>query len=98
PCDRQPFPPRRSSDLAIRPYDICVRYAGDEFVVVLSGCGAEEAEQKRRSLQTAVESCPFEVQPGRMMWLGVRERRFCSASSAPQDRKSTRLNSSHEWI
>ena len=32
---------------AIRPYDICVRYAGDEFIVVLSGCGADEAEQKR---------------------------------------------------
>ena len=32
----------------IRPYDICVRYAGDEFVVVLAGCGADEAERKRR--------------------------------------------------
>jgi GGDEF domain-containing protein len=31
----------------IRPYDICVRYAGDEFVVVLSGCGPDEAEHKR---------------------------------------------------
>ena len=31
---------------AIRPYDICVRYAGDEFIVVLSGCGADEAEQQ----------------------------------------------------
>jgi GGDEF domain-containing protein len=31
---------------AIRPYDICVRYAGDEFIVVLSGCGADEAGKK----------------------------------------------------
>ena len=36
---------------AIRPYDICVRYAGDEFIVVLSGCGADEAEHKRQELQ-----------------------------------------------
>ena len=35
---------------AIRPYDICVRYAGDEFIVVLSGCNADEArEQARRA-------------------------------------------------
>jgi diguanylate cyclase (GGDEF)-like protein/putative nucleotidyltransferase with HDIG domain len=54
----------------IRPYDICVRYAGDEFVVVLSGCGADEAEQKQRELQRAIEEIPFEVRPGRMVRLG----------------------------
>jgi diguanylate cyclase (GGDEF)-like protein len=47
---------------AIRPYDICVRYAGDEFIVVISGCSREEAETKRRELQQAVDSIRLEVQ------------------------------------
>jgi diguanylate cyclase (GGDEF)-like protein len=50
---------------AIRPYDICVRYAGDEFIVVISGCSREEAESKRRELQLAVDSIQLEVQPNR---------------------------------
>jgi diguanylate cyclase (GGDEF)-like protein/putative nucleotidyltransferase with HDIG domain len=56
---------------AIRPYDICVRYAGDEFIVVLSGCGADEAERKRLELQTAIDEVAFEAQPGRPLRLGM---------------------------
>jgi diguanylate cyclase (GGDEF)-like protein/putative nucleotidyltransferase with HDIG domain len=48
----------------IRPYDVCVRYAGDEFIVVLAGCGWDEAESKRLELQAAVRSLVFEARPG----------------------------------
>jgi len=46
---------------AIRPYDICVRYGGDEFIVLLSECGADQAEAKRIELQRAVDTLPFSV-------------------------------------
>jgi len=56
---------------AIRPYDVCVRYAGDEFIVVLAGCGADEAERKRLELQRAVDLLQFEARPGRMLPLAM---------------------------
>jgi diguanylate cyclase (GGDEF)-like protein/putative nucleotidyltransferase with HDIG domain len=55
----------------IRPYDICVRYAGDEFIVVMSGCGSEEAEQKREELQRSIDAVFFEARPGKRIRLGV---------------------------
>ena len=56
---------------AIRPYDICVRYAGDEFIVVLSGCGADEAEAKRQELQKGIDEVYFEARPGKRLPLGI---------------------------
>ena len=55
----------------IRPYDICVRYAGDEFIVVLAGCGLEEAENKRKELQQAIGDTFFEVRPGSTIPLSI---------------------------
>ncbi len=56
---------------AIRPYDICIRYAGDEFIIVLSGCGVAEVEHKRQELQRGIEDIFFEARPGRRVHLGM---------------------------
>jgi diguanylate cyclase (GGDEF)-like protein len=69
---------------AIRPYDICIRYAGDEFIVVLSGCGAEEAERKRTELQHAVDNMPFEPRAGTPLQVRVS----IGASVFPHDGNS----------
>ncbi len=65
----------------IRPYDVCVRYAGDEFIVVLAGCGRDEAELKRAELQRAVDAIVFEAAPGKFVPLSLS----AGAAVFPQD-------------
>ena len=65
----------------IRPYDICVRYAGDEFIVVLAGCGREEADSKRMELQQAVNGLAFEARPNLPLSLSIS----AGAAVFPQD-------------
>jgi diguanylate cyclase (GGDEF)-like protein/putative nucleotidyltransferase with HDIG domain len=55
----------------VRPYDICIRYAGDEFVVGLLGGGSEEAQAKLAQLQQAVSDTIFEVRPGQRLRLSI---------------------------
>jgi diguanylate cyclase (GGDEF)-like protein len=41
---------------AVRPFDVCARFGGDEFLLVLPDCGAEAAVRRRESLQDAVNA------------------------------------------
>jgi diguanylate cyclase (GGDEF)-like protein/putative nucleotidyltransferase with HDIG domain len=54
-----------------RTYDVCVRYGGDEFVVLLASSGRAEAEQQRRRLQEAVSAIQFETASGELVSLNV---------------------------
>jgi diguanylate cyclase (GGDEF)-like protein/putative nucleotidyltransferase with HDIG domain len=48
----------------IRQLDFCARYAGDEFVVVLSPCTRREADWRAGEIQRAIESMQVSPKPG----------------------------------
>jgi diguanylate cyclase (GGDEF)-like protein/putative nucleotidyltransferase with HDIG domain len=48
----------------VRQNDLCARFAGDEFIVVLWDCSLENQARRVSDLQTAVGARPFEPRPG----------------------------------
>jgi diguanylate cyclase (GGDEF)-like protein/putative nucleotidyltransferase with HDIG domain len=55
----------------LRSYDLCVRYAGDEFIIVLADCSREAADAKRRELQQRVSEIEIEVRAGKKITLAA---------------------------
>ncbi len=56
---------------ALRPYDLCVRFAGDEFIVVISDCARDAAELKRTELQERIAAIEIDVRPGQRIPLSA---------------------------
>ena len=44
---------------ATRPYDATGRYGGEEFLVILPGCGREQTEHSAERIRSAIGSAPF---------------------------------------
>jgi diguanylate cyclase (GGDEF)-like protein/putative nucleotidyltransferase with HDIG domain len=55
----------------VRQNDLCARFAGDEFVVVLWDCNPEHEARRVLELQSAVAAHPFEPRPGVRVSLSI---------------------------
>jgi diguanylate cyclase (GGDEF)-like protein len=56
---------------SIRAHDMCARYAGDEFLIVLTECDAVEAERKSRFIQWSVAAADLRVRTSLCVPLAV---------------------------
>jgi diguanylate cyclase (GGDEF)-like protein len=55
----------------VRQSDLCARFAGDEFVVVLWGCSREHQANRVADVQSAVSAYPFEPRQGVRVALSI---------------------------
>ncbi len=55
----------------VRQNDLCARFAGDEFVVVMWDCSPEHEARRMLELQNAVGAHPFEPRPGVRVSLSI---------------------------
>jgi len=55
----------------VRESDLCARFAGDEFIVVLWDCSPENEARRVADVQNAVSAYPFEPRPGVRVALSI---------------------------
>ena len=56
---------------SVRQNDLCARFAGDEFVVLMWDCSHEHEAHRLVELQNAVAAYPFEPRPGVRVSLSI---------------------------
>ena len=65
----------------VRQNDLCARFAGDEFIVVLWDCSPENEARRVADVQSAVSAYPFEPRPGVRVSLSIS----AGAARFPED-------------
>ena len=65
----------------VRETDLCARFAGDEFIVVLWDCSPEHEAIRVSAVQNAVSAYPFEPRPGVRVSLSIS----AGAARFPED-------------
>src|SRR5690606_41026306 len=87
------FPTRRSSDLHVRDtsYPQCARFQRETVLQSSQSTWRSHPSHSSQLLSIAYISLPFHEEP-------LKENHSPKFAHAPQDRKSTRLNSSHVKI
>lgn len=68
----------------LRPYDFCARYAGDEFVVILPGCTAEQATERAEAIASTIAASPLTLANGEKSPISVS----LGVAAFPADGKS----------
>jgi len=58
------FEAARRMNQCIRPYDAACRYGGEEFLMILPGCGIAGAANRAQDIRTAIAQHPFQIPEG----------------------------------
>lgn len=70
---------------AIRPYDAIGRYGGEEFLIILPGCGNSDALARAEQIRVGLAEAPVQTEDGRLlpvtMSLGVAAKPIGDAAS-----------------